>query len=107
MAILRSGLSGLNQNKPTTQNSSKGSLVMGRVVDIILDENHPKFNTTGLDLNGIGLIYFENLGSNSAGEIKTAKPFFPNIKSYPLVGEYVQCFFLPVPTQGAKRNFII
>jgi hypothetical protein len=104
MAILRSGLSGLNQNKPTTQNSSKGSLVMGRVVDIILDENHPKFNTTGLDLNGIGLIYFENLGSNSAGEIKTAKPFFPNIKSYPLVGEYVQCFFLPVPTQGAKRN---
>lgn len=104
MAILRSGLSGLNRNLKPSPNPSKGSLVMGRVVDIILDENHPKFLETGLDLNGIGLIYFENLGSNSAGEIKTAKPFFPNIKSYPLVGEYVQCFFLAVPTLGAKRN---
>jgi hypothetical protein len=104
MPILRNGLSGLNQGKNFSSNPSKGSLVMGRVVDIILDENHPKFNETGLDLNGIGLIYFENLGSNSAGEIKTAKPFFPNIRNYPLVGEYVQCFFLAVPTAGAKRN---
>ena len=104
MAILRSGLSGLNQNKSSTPNQSNGSLVMGRVVDIILDENHPKFPETGLDINGIGLVYFENLGSNSAGEIKTAKPFFANVKSYPLVGEYIQCFYLAVPTQGAKRN---
>jgi hypothetical protein len=106
MAILRTGLDGLpGLNRPNnTPQSDKGLVVVGRVSDIILNEKHPKFNTTGLDLDGIGLVYFENLGSNATGESKTAKPFYANTKNYPIIGEYVLCFFLPVPTQGAKRN---
>jgi hypothetical protein len=101
--INRSGINGLVRNlnkgsipKNTPSKKAKTYLV-GRVTDIILDENHPYFNTQG-QLAGLGTIVFEVVSSDNAGGIKFAKPFDPQNKNYPLVNELVVILSLPVPT---------
>jgi len=68
----------------------------GRVVDIILDETHPKFSQYG-GWNSIGTIFFEELDSpsNSKEGIPQARPLFPQLKCLPLVNEIVLLFQLP------------
>ena len=66
-------------------------LTMVRVVDVILDSSHPKFKKYG-GWTSIGTIEFElvrdPLGA-SFGTYNIARPFYPNIKQYPLQNEIV------------------
>lgn len=61
-----------------------------RVLDIILDDTHPKFQQYG-GWNGIGTIEFEPIDISPLFPINpfSAKPLFPSQKSYPLVNEIV------------------
>jgi len=78
----------------------KGQLVAARVTDIVLDENHPKFENVG-QWNGIGAIYFEFVNQTGTGAPVTfALPYDSQIKTYPLVNEIVLLFFLPNQQQG-------
>ena len=72
-----------------------------RVIDIILDDTHPKFKEYG-GWTGIGTIEFElvrdPLGA-SFGTYNIARPFYPNFKQYPLKNEVVllvQGFRIPL-----------
>jgi hypothetical protein len=109
MPTYKTGFSGIFNNLSPKSSSPKsistGVPIVGRVTDIILDENHPRYKEVDLGTNGIGVIFFELVGIDNAGGTKTARPYFPNIKNYPLINEFVYCFYLPVPTEGASSNF--
>ena len=71
-----------------------------RVLDIILDNSHPKFREYG-EWNSIGIIFYE-LATSPGSYIKdsaipsfVAYPLFPNIKQYPLINELTYIIFLP------------
>jgi hypothetical protein len=103
--ITNSFRKGLNPSKGdssvlTKMEDIKGQLVAARVTDIVLDENHPKFNNVG-QWNGIGAIYFEFVNQTGTGAPVTfALPYDSQIKTYPLVNEIVLLFFLPNQQQG-------
>ena len=67
-------------------------LISVRVIDIILDENHEKFNEFG-DYDSIGTIFYTKIEDNTPLESEkfasSAKPLFSFIKSYPLINEIV------------------
>jgi len=67
-------------------------LISVRVIDIILDENHPKFNEFG-DYDSIGTIFYTKIEDDTPLESEkfasSAKPLFSFIKSYPLINEIV------------------
>ena len=100
--INRAGLSGLVKNlssqpssSPTQQPNEISSVkfLSARVVDIILDENHPLFNEFG-EWNSIGTIIYEteNLSSSNT---TFAKPFYPQEKNFPVINELVVLIELP------------
>jgi hypothetical protein len=104
--INKSGLSGLVQNLSPGGNSGNKSkksnpYIVGRVKDIILDENHPLYVSQG-ELSSIGTIKFEIVTSDNSGPEKFAKPFYPQSSCYPLVNELVVLFYLPIPTLGTN-----
>ena len=102
--INRGGLNGLNRNlsKPRGSqdnllnqlNSMNNRFIVGRVTDIILDDNHPNFNQVG-GYNGIGTIFYELDTLNSPKDSQTAKPLHPQNKTFPLINEMVLLFNLP------------
>ena len=97
------GLSKLNPSKPQTGGGGGGgNFIVGRVLDIILNEDHPLFNEYG-QYNSIGIIELELIVGGNNGTRRIVKPLFPNIKSYPLVNELVTCFPLPIPTLDNSR----
>jgi hypothetical protein len=104
--INKLGLNGLSKlNSPKTQTMGNGggnSFIIGRVLDIILNEEHPLFNEYG-QYNSIGIIEIELIVGGNNGTKRIVKPLFPNIKSYPLVNELVTCFPLPIPTLDSSR----
>ena len=65
-----------------------------RILDIILNMNHPKFKDYG-GYDSIGTIYYTILKDNTPYETlwatknKTAKPLFSHLKYYPLINEIV------------------
>jgi hypothetical protein len=72
------------------------NIISVRVVDIILDDTHPKFQQYGA-WSGIGTILYEEVRHGppvGTGE-PFARPLFPNFKNYPVVNEIVVAFFLP------------
>ncbi len=73
----------------------KQNIIYARVVDIILDDQHPNFKANG-GWGGVGTIYIDNveLGSNIKSNL-TASPLLPYLKNYPLVNEFVLLFRLP------------
>jgi hypothetical protein len=71
----------------------KGGIQVGRVTDIILNDQYPEFDKYG-GPNGIGTIFYE-LNNFIGGENGIAKPFFPQLSAYPLVNEMVLIFKLP------------
>lgn len=113
--INRAGLSGLvnNLSIPSSnaqlkegESLSSTKLISARVVDIILDENHPLFSELG-EWSSIGTIIYEveNLSSSTA---TFAKPLFPQEKNYPLVNEMVILIELPNSNIGvnlSSKNF--
>jgi len=106
--INKEGFSGLGKNlsspqSPTSQIQSN-SQTLGRVTDIIMDENHPKFKELG-EYQSIGTIIYENVGGFNTGvSSKIAKPLHPHLKVYPLVGELVNIISSPSPLQ-TTNNF--
>ena len=70
----------------------KNKLVAVRVIDIILDLNHPKAESLG-GYDSIGTIFYSVIEKNTATENKNfanyAKPLFTHLKYYPLINEVV------------------
>lgn len=76
---------------------------VGRVYSIILNENSPTkqlFDANG-GWNGLGTVFYMdydqsiNTDNVNLNQCKTAKPFFPQHKYYPLLGELILIFDLP------------
>jgi hypothetical protein len=99
--INRVGLPGLVKNLSTNSKSTVGNTsptyITGRVLDIILDENHPDFSIQG-EWNSIGTIQFKIVSSDDTGNVRFAKPLYPNIKCFPIVNELVVIFLITIPS---------
>lgn len=113
MALYKTGLA--NSTKGATPqpqqsgtqnqlNALKSQVVAARVIDIILDENHPKFNDVG-QWNGIGAILYEFVNQSFTGDTSNfALPYDSQIKTYPLVNELVLLFSLPNNQIGSNTS---
>jgi hypothetical protein len=111
--MLKTGIT--NSTKGTTPASNNGDnsnqfanlqskIVAARVVDIVLDENHPKFNDVG-QWNGIGAIFYEFVNKiGSSNGVSYALPYDSQIKTYPLVNEIVLLFSLPSQQMGINTT---
>lgn len=109
MALYKTGIANSNQGVTLSLNSATSDfnsqilnlqnfIVSARVIDIILDENHPYFDKVG-QWNGIGAIFFEivnSLGTRSYSEF--ALPYDPQSKTFPLINEIV--LLIKLPDQG-------
>jgi len=86
-------------------NELKENVIYARVVDIILDDQHPLFEGNG-GWPGIGNIFFEKteLSSVTAKSNLVASPLLPYLKNYPLVNEFVLLFKLPTNQVLEKTN---
>ena len=99
--INRAGISSINKSSKNNRKSNPGSStnsVIGRVTDIILNENHPDFSRLG-EFNSIGTVFFEIVNSSNTGTTNYAKPAYPGFKSFPIIGELIFCFSAAVPLQ--------
>ena len=107
MANIKFGAAGTYQNTFTTSPSAIANLgnsgiriIPIRVLDIILDNTHPKFKEYG-EWNSIGIIFYEeayyglSAVTNDPSTNSIALPFLPNIKQYPLINELTYVIFLP------------
>ena len=113
MALHKTGLANSTRGTSPTSNTSgilnkidtlKGQVVAARVTDIVLDENHPKFNSVG-QWNGIGAILYEFVNqSGTANDFNYALPYDSQLKTYPLVNEIVLLFSLPNQQMGGVTN---
>tara|TARA_R110000782_G_scaffold77835_1_gene154208 strand:+ start:36 stop:1310 length:1275 start_codon:yes stop_codon:yes gene_type:complete len=111
--INRIGFNGLNKNLSKPQGSRENlnntlstinnKVIVGRVTDIILDENHPKFNEVG-GWNGLGTIFYEVNNIISTRYDLTAKSLNPQNKNYPLINEMVLLFYLPDNLIGENNS---
>jgi hypothetical protein len=94
-------LSSLSQDKTLTP-----SFIPVRVVDIVLDDSHPKFKEVG-EWNGLGSIFYQDISSPTTEQVieVAAKPAIPNLKYFPLKNEIVYLLFLPTPdSQTSSGN---
>lgn len=96
----------LNNNLGFTKNDLVNLIITGRVIDIILDKNHPEFSNLG-EWTSIGTIEFIDTNtqaiSSSPGTTKIyAKPLFSNQKNYPILNEIV--YIISLPNQGVMNN---
>ena len=104
--INKAGLSGAVNNL-TSNNSGRGGggskslWVVGRVTDIILDENHPLFTLYG-GWNGIGTAFISVIDKSNSDRPLVVKPLYPNFKSFPIINELIFCFQSPIPTLGSQ-----
>jgi len=73
-----------------------------RVIDIVLNNNHPRFKDVG-EWNGIGTIYFEPLDGRAIN-VNYAYPIFPQIKMYPLVNEIALLAGIPSKFTENEQN---
>ena len=101
MAEFVYGIAGLSDTVSSTSISGGGggsSFTPVRVVDIVLNGDHPRFGEVG-EWNGIGTIFYNSVTDpttqNNTGN--QAKPAFSNIKQFPLINEIVYLFSLPLP----------
>lgn len=104
------GLAGLSDIvAPVTTGGGGGSpgFTPVRVVDIVLNETHPRFKEVG-EWNGIGTIFYLNVTDPTTQEISynLAKPAFSNIKQFPLINEIVYLFTLPLPSSQEEYNSV-
>ena len=109
MGLYKTGIAGStkgttpipNTGAATDQiNALKGQMVAARVIDIVLDENHPKYEDVG-QWNGIGAIFYEFVNqSGTSTNTSYALPYDSQQKIYPLVNEIVLLFSLPNQQMG-------
>ena len=81
----------------------KDKMIVARVTDIILDKEHPNFDSQG-GWNSIGTIFFEENDLQGSNNNTPARPFFPQASTYPLVNELVLLFSLPNKNMGANTS---
>jgi hypothetical protein len=120
MAINRINNTGQNKTAQVDQTSISSGIfssiaelnnmiVTARVTDIVLNNNHEYFNNVG-EYNGIGAIFYEivnQTGTNTdVNESKNfALPYDPQLKTYPLVNEYVILIKIPISqTEGLASS---
>lgn len=78
--------------------TSRSSAIFGRVVDIILDEEHPEYKNKGggLSINGV---FYKTLGANQKEVVPNQLPFAlqssAHIKIIPIIGEIVEIKQMP------------
>ena len=90
----------LSNNFQFQINELKNQTVAARVLDIVLDENHPRFNDVG-QWNGIGAIFYELVNqSGTATYFNYALPYDSQSRTYPLINEIVLLFSLPNQQMG-------
>ena len=105
MAKNRYGFSALNNNLNSSISNLGNNLsnvsannTAVRVISIVLDDKHPRFNELG-GWNGLGTIEFQSVENPQELVIyPTARPIYPNVKNYPLKNEIV--FLMSMPNTG-------
>jgi hypothetical protein len=96
--------SNISQGFSNQLSDLKSQMIPARVLDIVLDENHPKFNDVG-QLNGIGTIYYGVSNTSGVQEYThIAKPYNPQSKIFPLINELVLLFNLPDQNIGQNSS---
>jgi hypothetical protein len=114
MAVYKTGIANSTRGASTPSSTSgayqsqitdlKSQIVAARVTDIVLDENHPKWNIVG-QWNGIGAIFYEFVNQSATGTATNyALPYDAQSKTYPLVNEIVLLFSLPNNNMGQSTN---
>jgi hypothetical protein len=98
------GFSGLNRNLNSNRNNNFNTdtalntadlITAVRVISIILDENHPRFDELG-GWNALGTIEYELVTNlTTTYPLSIASPLNPNIKNYPLINEIIYLISLP------------
>lgn len=104
------GFSSLNQNLNSASENGNGTLqslsqngllISVRVISIVLDSSHPRWEEVG-EYNGIGTIEYQLVNEpNPQDLLPLAKPFSTNDRKYPLVNEIVYLISLPNTSIGA------
>lgn len=110
MAVNKKGLlANITSNySPETGNLSavlgnlESKIQIGRVKDIILNNNYPDIEKYGGE-SAIGTIFFEAQNKLSAKSLP-AKPFYSQNSTFPLVNELVLLFQLPNSRIGKNRS---
>jgi hypothetical protein len=114
------GLSGLNRNLNSNRNNNFNTdtalntadlITAVRVLSIILDENHPRFEELG-GWNALGTIEYELVTNpNTSPQLPIAFSLNSNIKNYPLINEIVYLISLPDTEIGevsvSKKSYYI
>jgi len=114
MALYKTGLANSTKGSSSPSSTSgeyqgqitdlKSQIVAARVTDIVLDENHPKWDIVG-EWNGIGAIFYEFVNQSATGTATNyALPYDAQSKTYPLVNEIVLLFSLPDSSMGRSTN---
>lgn len=105
MGLFKEGFSKLIENYTKTSTDNELKTFSARVIDIILDENHPKFTEYG-EWKSIGTVLITPIKSPIGSEqiIISAKPMFSNIKLYPIKNELVYCLYLPITQSEFKLD---
>ena len=114
MTVYKTGIANSTRGSSTPSSTSgayqgqitdlKSQIVAARVTDIVLDENHPKWNIVGR-WNGIGAIFYEFVNQSATGTATNyALPYDAQSKTYPLVNEIILLFSLPNNNMGQSTN---
>ena len=100
----RYGFASVNQNLYPNLNNGfgvqqaieqAGLIKAVRVLSIILDESHPRFEELG-EWNGLGIIEYEDvINPLPSPSLPIARPLMGNSKNFPLVNEIVYIIFFP------------
>ena len=84
-------------------------IILGEVIDVILDEMHPKFKDLG-GWSSIGTVEYKNIATNRSTTSDPgssglyAKPLFINSKYYPLRHEIITIISAPSQTSENKGD---
>jgi len=93
-------------NLGLTKDNLENLILVGRVIDIILDDKHSNFKSLG-EWTSLGTIEFINVNVQSTNITPNssklfAKPLFSNIKNYPIFNEIV--YIISLPNKGVMEN---
>jgi len=90
--------------KRSTNFVAKNDFFTARVKDVCINERSPLFKRSQ-EWNSIGLIECELLNDDGRLTTLNAKPYFPFLRYYPLVGELVYLLLLPAyNAENIKEN---
>lgn len=96
----------INNGISNSINILSNYIVVARVLDIVLNENHEFFNKVG-QYNGIGAIFYElvnQTGTSTDLNGNFALPYDPQLKTYPLINEYVLLISIPFSSTNEVKS---